>query len=104
MVVTAPGGLAASVTRFEDLDRFRVLYPPADAAIRPLVARMLIARGVPLFGNRIETASAAIGRALVLADQATVWIISAVWWRKIWPRGVWSRSTSTRRRHWARWV
>lgn len=76
VVVTAPGGLAAGVTRFEDLERFRVLYPPGDAAIRPLVARMLIARGVPLFGNRIETASAAIGRALVLADPGTVWIIS----------------------------
>lgn len=76
VVVTAPDSPAAKVTRFEDLERFRVLYPPADAAIRPLVARMLIARGVPLFGNRIETASAAIGRALVLADQDTVWIIS----------------------------
>jgi len=76
VVVAAPGSPAAGVGRFEDLERFRVLYPPPDSAIRPLVARMLIARGVPLFGNRIETASAAFGRALTLADPGTVWVIS----------------------------
>mgnify|MGYP007097267420 CR=1 FL=1 len=37
---------------------------------------MLIARGVPLFPDRIETASAAFGRALTLADPNTVWVIS----------------------------
>lgn len=76
VVVAAPASPAAPVRRLEDLAGFRVLYPPADSAIRPLVARMMIARGVPLFGNRIETASAAFGRALTLADRETVWIIS----------------------------
>ncbi|HSF63158.1 MAG TPA: pca operon transcription factor PcaQ [Paracoccaceae bacterium] len=76
VVVAAPGSPAATTRRFEDLAAFRVLYPPADSAIRPLVARMLIARGVPLFGNRIESASAAFGRALTLADPGTVWVIS----------------------------
>ncbi len=76
VVVAAPSSSAASLHRFEDLDRYRVLYPPPDSAIRPLVARMLIARGVPLFRNRIETASAAVGRALTLADPDTVWVIS----------------------------
>jgi len=76
VVVAAPGSAAAPLRRFEDLDAFRVLYPPPDSAIRPLVARMLIARGVPLFRNRIETASAAFGRALTLADRGTVWVIS----------------------------
>lgn len=75
-IVAAPGSPAAAVRRLEDLAAFRVLYPPPDSAIRPLVARMLIARGVPLFGNRIETASAALGRALTLADPGTVWVIS----------------------------
>jgi len=76
VVVAAPGSPAAQVGRFEDLEPYRVLYPPPESAIRPLVARMLIARGVPLFGTRIETASAAFGRALTLADPGTVWIIS----------------------------
>lgn len=76
VVVAAPGSPAATVRNFEDLDAFRVLYPPSDSAIRPLVARMLIAQGVPLFRNRIETASAAVGRALTLADPETVWVIS----------------------------
>lgn len=76
VVVAAPDSPAASVREFEDLDAFRVLYPPADSAIRSLVARMLIARGVPLFKNRIETASAAFGRSVVLSDLDTVWVIS----------------------------
>ncbi len=76
VVVAAPASAAVGVGRFEDLEPFRVLYPPGASAIRPLVARMLIARGVPLFGNRIETASAAFGRALTLACPNTVWIIS----------------------------
>jgi LysR family pca operon transcriptional activator len=53
-----------------------VLYPPQDSAIRPLVARMLIAQGVRLFAGRIETASAAFGRALTLSDPGVVWFIS----------------------------
>lgn len=76
VIVAAPASPALAITRFEDLAAFRVLYPPQDSAIRPLVARMLIAQGVALFGNRIETASAAFGRALTLADPGTVWIIS----------------------------
>ncbi len=76
VVVTAPGSPAAGVRRFEDLDAFRVLYPPRDSAIRPLVARLLIAQGIPLFRNRIESASSAFGRAVTLADPNTVWFIS----------------------------
>jgi LysR family pca operon transcriptional activator len=76
VIVAAPGSPAAPLRHLEDLAAFRVLYPPPDSAIRPLVARMLIARGVPLYANRIETASAALGRAIALADPGTVWIIS----------------------------
>ncbi len=76
VVVASPHSTAATINRFEDLDEFRVLYPPQDSAIRPLVARMLISRGVPLFRNRIETASAAFGRALTLSEPDTVWVIS----------------------------
>ncbi len=76
VVVASPQSDATSVHRFEDLDKFRVLYPPQESAIRPLVARMLISRGVPLFRNRIETTSAAFGRALTLTELDTVWVIS----------------------------
>jgi LysR family transcriptional regulator, pca operon transcriptional activator len=76
VVVARPDSPAARVADFRDLEAFRVLYPPRDSAIRPLVARVLIAQGVPLFANRIESASAAFGRALVLADPDVVWFIS----------------------------
>lgn len=77
VVVARQDSPAAGVTAFRDLAGFRVLYPPRDSAIRPLVARLLIAQGVPLFARRIESASAAFGRALVLTDPAVVWFISA---------------------------
>lgn len=76
VVVTVAGGPAAAIRSFSDLEDFRILYPPQDSAIRPLVARLLISKGVPLFGNRIESASSAFGRAIVLADPRTVWFIS----------------------------
>ncbi len=76
VVVTAPGSPAARIRRFEDLEAFRLIYPPKDTAIRSLVARMLIAQSVPLFSKRIDTASATVGRALVLGDPNAVWIIS----------------------------
>lgn len=76
VVVCRSDSEAAGITQFEDLDQFRVLYPPKPSAIRPLIASMLIARGVPLFSNRIETASSSFGRASVLSDPSLVWFIS----------------------------
>jgi LysR family pca operon transcriptional activator len=76
VIVANPDSPATQVTDFANLAAFRVLYPPKDSAIRPLVARMLIAKGVPLFHNRIETASPAFGRAVTSADPDTVWVIS----------------------------
>ena len=76
VVVARPDSPAAGVDDFAGIDAFRVIYPPRDSAIRPLVARLLIAQGVPLFGNRIESASPAFGRAVTLADPRTVWFIS----------------------------
>jgi LysR family transcriptional regulator, pca operon transcriptional activator len=76
VVVARHDSPAARGQGFRDLEGFRVLYPPQDSAIRPLVARMLIAQGVPLFANRIESASAAFGRALVLSDPMVVWFIT----------------------------
>ncbi|MCJ7873237.1 pca operon transcription factor PcaQ [Phaeobacter sp. J2-8] len=76
VVVARPDSRAQDLCDIGGLDGFRVLYPPADSAIRPLVARLLIARGVPLFSDRIETTSPAFGRGIALADPDTVWIIS----------------------------
>ncbi len=76
VIVANPASEALQIEDCADLEQFRVLYPPQDSAIRPLVARLLISRGVPLFRNRIETASAAFGRAVTLADTNTVWFIS----------------------------
>lgn len=76
VVVASPQSWAIHIRDPAELAAFRVLYPPKDSAIRPLVARLLIAQGVPLFGNRIETASPAFARAVILADPDTVWIIS----------------------------
>lgn len=76
VIVASPSSPAVALRSAADLDRFRVLYPPKDSAIRPLVARLLIAQGVPLFRNRIETASPDFGRAVTVAAPNTVWIIS----------------------------
>ncbi|MEP2639681.1 pca operon transcription factor PcaQ [Roseobacter sp.] len=76
VVVARPDSPAQQIQNSGALAEFRVLYPPKDAAIRPLVARSLIAQGVPLFSNRIEVASTAFGRAATLANPDTVWVVS----------------------------
>ncbi len=76
VAVVRPDSPAAPLRDIAALDAFRVLYPPRDSAIRPLLARHLITRGVPLFPNRIESASPTFARAIVLADPGTVWMIS----------------------------
>lgn len=76
VIVASPDSPAKHLRDFAGLEAFRVLYPPKDSAIRPLVARMLISRGVPLFRHRIETASPAFGRSTTMGDPDTVWIIS----------------------------
>ena len=52
-----------------------VIYPPPQAAIRPMVERLLIAEGVAEPRQRIETVSGAFARVHVLRSDA-VWIIS----------------------------
>ncbi|CAG0909965.1 unnamed protein product [Cyprideis torosa] len=76
VVVCRTDSPAAGIRRFEDLAPYRVIYPPKTSAIRPLIARMLIAEGVPLFPDRIESASPSYGRAMILSDPALVWFIS----------------------------
>lgn len=76
VVVARSDSPALKAARYADLDGFRILYPPKNSAIRPLIARLLIARSVPLFENRIESASSSFGRAVVLSDPRVVWFIS----------------------------
>lgn len=52
-----------------------VLVPPEDAVIRPAVDRLLIASGMSLPRDRIETVSTAFGQSYVREFDA-VWIIS----------------------------
>lgn len=54
---------------------YPAIYPEDEAAIRPLVARLFISKGMALLPQRIETVSGAFGRAMCLRSDA-VWIIS----------------------------
>ncbi|WP_146589330.1 pca operon transcription factor PcaQ [Puniceibacterium confluentis] len=75
--VVRPGHplLARNALELASIAQWPVIHPPADAAIRPLVERLLIAQGVPPLRNRIESVSGAFGRNFVRASDA-VWIIS----------------------------
>ncbi|MEL7080044.1 MAG: LysR substrate-binding domain-containing protein, partial [Pseudomonadota bacterium] len=54
---------------------YPVVCPPAKSAIHPLVEAFFLAKGIGDIPNRIESVSAAFGRAFALASDA-VWIIS----------------------------
>lgn len=76
IVVTTPLGPSASATSLSDLIGVRVIYPPQNSAIRPLVARAMISAGLPIFETRIETTSAAFARVTLVQDPSAVWFIS----------------------------
>lgn len=76
IVVADPKKPAATLTSLADLFECLVLYPPQNSAIRPLVARAMIAAGLPLFETRIETTSAAFARATLTQHDNAVWVIS----------------------------
>lgn len=61
--------------RLAALRDYPAIYPEDEAAIRPLVARLFISRGMAILPQRIETVSGAFGRALCRMSDA-VWIIS----------------------------
>lgn len=75
-VVVRPGHPILSDPDLRRIGEFQVIYPPAAAAIRPLVERLLIASGVPVPPRRIETVSGAFGRVYTRQADA-VWFISA---------------------------
>lgn len=74
-VVTGAQHPLAGKSPFNALGEFPVIYPNTRAAIRPLVDRMFLARGVTNIPNRVEAVSEAFGRAMTLNNDA-IWIIS----------------------------
>lgn len=75
-VVVRPGHPILSDPDLRRLDEFPVLYPTDVAAIRPLVDRLLLSRGLTTPARRIETVSGAFGRSFT-RDSDAVWFISA---------------------------
>lgn len=67
--------LADGANAFERLREFPVLMPTRNSVIRPIVEQFLIAHGVPVPPNQIETVSDAFGRAFLRMSDA-IWIIS----------------------------
>ena len=76
VAVVAPDHPRRRATRLEEILDQLVIYPPGEAAIRPLMARLMISRGLELFKDRIECVSGAFGRAMVLGPAQPVWFIS----------------------------
>lgn len=76
VIVTAPDHPLAGAMQLDQITGYPVIYPPKEAAIRPLVARLMIASGRALFKDRIETTSVAFGRAMTLGPTQAVWFIS----------------------------
>ncbi|MEO0620672.1 MAG: pca operon transcription factor PcaQ [Pseudomonadota bacterium] len=73
--VVRPGHPLLKAPQLARLADWPVLFPSRDAAIRPLVERMLLAHGIGALPDRIETVSGAFGRVLARRSDA-VWIIS----------------------------
>ncbi|WP_295315539.1 pca operon transcription factor PcaQ [Roseobacter sp.] len=74
--VVAPNHPLVGCEDLEALSEWRVLYPPKEAAIRPLVDRFMIMHGIGEWPNRLETVSGAFGRSMTLGPAQAVWIIS----------------------------
>lgn len=76
VAVVAPDHPGRDATRLEQIQDNLIIYPPEASAIRPLVARLMISRGLALFRDRIECVSGAFGRAMTLGRLQPVWFIS----------------------------
>ena len=76
VIVTAPDHPLAGGRRLEETLSWPIIYPPQDAAIRPLVDRLFISHGLEAPADRLESVSESFGRALVLGPLKPVWLIS----------------------------
>lgn len=74
--VVAPDHPRRDATGLNQIEDDVIIYPPDAAAIRPLMARLMLTRGLSLFRDRIECVSGALGRALTLGALQPVWFIS----------------------------
>lgn len=72
----AAGHPLANCSDVEAILDWPVLYPPAGAAIRPLIDRFMIAHGHMEWSGRLETVSGAFGRSMTLGPSRAVWVIS----------------------------
>ncbi len=79
-VVRPDHPLLSASPKIEDVADWPVIYPPAAAAIRPLVERFLISYGIGRPRVAVETVSGAFGRVYTRESDA-IWIISrgVVW-------------------------
>jgi len=76
VAVVAPDHPRRDATRLEQIEEDLIIYPPDAAAIRPLLAQLMLSRGMALFSDRIECVSGALGRAMTLGALHPVWFIS----------------------------
>ncbi|MXQ07332.1 pca operon transcription factor PcaQ [Alphaproteobacteria bacterium GH1-50] len=74
--VVAADHPCARATDLAELAGQKLLYPPEDAAIRPLVDRFMLSEGITGWPDRLETVSGAFGRAMTLGPARAVWLIS----------------------------
>ncbi len=76
VALVAPDHPRKDATRLEQIENDLIIYPPQNSAIRPLMARLMLSRGLALFEDRIESVSDAFGRAMTLGPLRPVWFIS----------------------------
>lgn len=74
-IVVRPGHPILADPDLRRIGDWPVIYPPEKSAIRPIVRRLLLAHGVALPPNRVETVSGDFGRARTRSSDA-IWIIS----------------------------
>lgn len=67
--------LAAQPFHFSTITEYQVLMPPPGSIIRPTIERFLIAHGIGMPPQQVETVSTAFGRSYTRTTDA-VWIIS----------------------------
>lgn len=77
VMVVRPGHPLLSVPSFDIgmIEAWQVMLPTPDSVIRRMVDRMLLAQGVTVLRDEIETVSTAFGRAYVRQSDA-IWLIS----------------------------
>ncbi|MFC3529400.1 pca operon transcription factor PcaQ [Paracoccus mangrovi] len=74
-MVVRPGHPILADPDLRRIGEWPVIYPPEKSAIRPFVRRLLVAEGVALPPDRVETVSGDFGRARTRGSDS-IWIIS----------------------------